>query len=377
MLDDSFPSKILYLTPYSKNGPVHGGKIRARQIANLLGEIDSDLEIIELGDLDYRPRPPKFDLSEIPRPLIGDLEMFERDYSLSDRNYRNLTLIIFEQPWSWYEVKDLKKKYPNSKTIYSSQNIEFQLKKKILTKYVGSQADSIVEEIRKIEIEIANTVDRVMVVSEADEDWYSQFTRLNPILAPNGAIKRQPIPNAWDKSNQSKALVVGSAHPPNIEGCLKFLSDPDLWMPPNSQIVVAGSLATALSQHWGQLRNRWGQPCVELIPEVSESELTKLLDECKVILLPIAYGGGTNLKSAEALVAGRPIVGSPQAFRGFENFAEEDAVKIAQTNMEFKILTCARLIGSRIPTKEREISNLLWNSTLQSLASCVLELIND
>jgi glycosyltransferase involved in cell wall biosynthesis len=370
-------SKILYVTPYSKNGPVHGGKIRARKIADILGEIDSDLEVVDLGDRDYRYRPSKFDLTGIPQALIGDLEIFERDYALSEEIYGNLKLIVFEQPWSWVEVKELKKKYPNSKIVYSSQNIEFQLKDKILTKYLGNQAKSIVEEIRKIEMEIATAVDRVVVVSEIDQDWYSQFTKLTPILAPNGAEKRVLPAAIRTGSNLSRALVVGSAHPPNIEGCLKFLSDPDLWMPPNSQIVVAGSLATALFDQWGQIRNRWGASCVQLIPEVTDSDLTDLLEECNVILLPIAYGGGTNLKTAEALVSGRPIVGSLQAFRGFENFAEEDAVKIAQTNIEFKILTCARLIGSRIATRERETSNLLWNSTLQSLASGVLELIND
>jgi glycosyltransferase involved in cell wall biosynthesis len=370
-------SKILYVTPYSKNGPIHGGKIRAHQISNILGGIDSDLEVIDLGDRDYRYRPSRFDLTGRPRALIGDLEMFERDYALSEGNYGNLKLIVFEQPWSWVEVKELKKKYLNSKIIYSSQNIEFQLKDKILTKYLGNQANAIVEEIRKLEMEIAAAVDRVMVVSEIDQLWYSQFTKITPILAPNGAVKRGLTDDPRTGSDSSRALVVGSAHPPNIEGCLKFLSDPDLWMPPNAQIVVAGSLATALSDHWGQLKNRWGQTCVELMPDVSDSELTQLLEECKVILLPIAYGGGTNLKSAEALVAGRPIVASRQSFRGFENYEEDPSVKIADTYMEFKILTSARLIGSRIPTKERDISKLLWNSTLRALESYALEIIND
>ena len=370
-------SKILYVTPYSKNGPIHGGKIRAHQISNILGGIDSDLEVIDLGDRDYRYRPSRFDLTGIPRALIGDLEMFERDYALSEGNYGNLKLIVFEQPWSWVEVKELKKKYQNSKIIYSSQNIEFQLKDKILTKYLGNQAYAIVEEIRKLEMEIAAAVDRVVVVSEIDQLWYSQFTKITPILAPNGAVKRGLTDDPRTRSDSSRALVVGSAHPPNIEGCLKFLSDPDLWMPPNAQIVVAGSLATALSDHWGQLKNRWGQSCVELMPDVSDSELTYLLEECKVILLPIAYGGGTNLKSAEALVAGRPSVASRESFRGFENYEEDPSVKIADTYIEFKILTSARLIGSRIPTKERDTSKLLWNSTLRALESYALEIIND
>jgi len=371
------PSQIVYLTPYSKTGPVHGGKIRANQISKILGELDSNLEVIGLGDRDFKARPSTFDLTGISRALVGDLEMFERNYEISEKDYSNLKLIVFEQPWSWSEVKELKRKYPKVRIVYSSQNIEFQLKGKILSKYVGGRANSIVEEIRNIEIDIANTVDRVIVVSEQDGDWYSQFTRQEPVLAPNGAVTRSHFPSTKSEENVSRALVVGSAHPPNIEGCLKFLSDPDLWMPQNSRIVVAGSLATALYDHWGHLKNRWGHQCVELIPEVSDLDLALLLEECNVILLPIAYGGGTNLKSAEALVAGRPIVASPQAFRGFEKYIEEPSIKIAYTNMEFKILTSARLIAPRISSIERNISELLWISTLRSFETSVLELINE
>jgi glycosyltransferase involved in cell wall biosynthesis len=148
-------------------------------------------------------------------------------------------------------------------------------------------------------------------------------------------------------------------------------------MPPNSRIIVLGSLAAALSESWSNLRNRWGDICVELIPEVSDSDLGLLMEKCKLILLPISYGGGTNLKTAEALVSGRPIVASAQSFRGFENYAEYPYVKIVDTNLDFKILTIGRLIGKRIPTKDREISKLLWDSTLSPLANSLQELIND
>lgn len=377
-MDTKFsPSRVVYLTPYSKTGPVHGGKIRADQISKILAGIDPHLEIIALGDRDFKSRPSTFDLDGVSRAQVGDLEMFERNYALSERGYSNLKVVIFEQPWSWNEVKDLKKRYPDVKIIYSSQNIECQLKGRILSKYLGDRANSIAREIRNIEIEIANSVDRVIVVSELDKEWYSQFTKQEPILAPNGAVKRNHTASDSSKKDINSALVVGSSHPPNIEGCLKFLSDPDLWMPRDSQIVVAGSLAIALSERWGNLQNRWGETCVKLIPDVNDLDFGLLLEKSNVILLPIAYGGGTNLKSAEALVAGRPIVASLQAFRGFEDYTKDPLVKIANSNMEFKILTTARLLAERIPNKERDISKLLWNSTLRTLELSVRDLIND
>jgi glycosyltransferase involved in cell wall biosynthesis len=366
----------LHLIPYSPNGPIHGGKIRANEISKVLARVDPNLEVIHLGDSDYKERSPLLDLSAIPKSLVGDLEMLQKDFDLSSIEFPDLKIIVFEHPWLWNEVKSLKRKYPNVKIVYSSHNVEYQLKDEILFKFFGQRAGLIPDAIKSIEIDISRNVDRVLVVSQQDRDWYSQFTKLEPILAKNGTRQRSTILKSNSGKLGSKALVVGSAHPPNIEGCLKFLSDPDLWMPKNAKIIVVGSLASALSAHWGHLRNRWGEVCVELIPEVDDLGLTQLLQECSVILLPIAYGGGTNLKSAEALVSGRPIVASSQSFRGYEEYTHSPLVNIAKTNLEFKVKVTAILIGERIASVERNISKLYWNSTLGSIEPTIQELIN-
>jgi len=369
--------RILHLIPYSAFGPIHGGKIRVQEISKVLTKIDADVEIMYLDDSDYKTTTSKFDLTDIPRAIVGDLEMFQRDFSLTEFEFVNLEAIVFEHPWLWNEVKRLKKKNPKAKIFYSSHNVEYQLKDEILLKYLGQRASAISEEIRTIEIEVSTSADKVFVVSEQDKEWYAQFTKDEPVLAPNGARERIPLTGIKGKESTAKALVVGSAHPPNIEGCLRFLNDLDLWLPYNAKIVVAGSLAAALAPYWGNLKNRWGEPCIDLIPEVSDFELTNLLEDCNVILLPIAYGGGTNLKSAEALVAGRPIVASRQAFRGFENHIQSTFVDIAETNFDFKILTTARLMGKRIPSLNRDVLELLWESTLRPIENSIREVIND
>jgi hypothetical protein len=369
--------RILHLIPYPPHGPTHGGKIRAREISQVLSRIDPHIEVMHVGDSEYKERDSQIDLMAIPRALVGDLEMFQRDFQLSRYEFPNLQVIVFEHPWLWNEVKSIKSRYPKVKVVYSSHNVEYQLKDEILFKYLGMRASAITDAIRAIEIDISKSVDRVLVVSQNDKDWYSRFAKLEPILAPNGARQRISVLNTSKRKSEARALVVGSAHPPNIEGCLKFLSDPDLWMPPNSKIVVAGSLADALSGHWGHLRNRWGEFCIELFPQVSDLELAKLLEECNVILLPIAYGGGTNLKTAEALVAGRPIVASIESFRGYEDYIKSPLVKIAETNLDFKALTTSRLMRTRIASVDRDTSKLHWDATLDSIETAILELVND
>lgn len=369
--------QILHLIPYSAYGPTHGGKIRANEISKVLARIDPNVQAIHLGDATYKESARQLDLMAIPRSLIGDLEMLQKDFELSSLEFPNLRIIVFEHPWLWNEVKSLKRKYPSVKIVYSSQNVEYQLKDEILFKYLGQRANLIVDAIKSIEVEISKDVNRVLVVSQQDKDWYSQFTQLEPVLAKNGTRQRTSFLNPNSGKLGSNALVIGSAHPPNIEGCLKFLNDPDLWMPNDAKIIVVGSLAAALSANWGHLKNRWGEVCVELIPEVDDLGLTQLLQECSVILLPIAYGGGTNLKTAEALVSGRPIVASTQSFRGFEEYIQSPHVIIAETSLEFKIKVIALLIGERIVSENRDSSKLFWDSTLGSIEATIQELVND
>jgi hypothetical protein len=96
-----------------------------------------------------------------------------------------------------------------------------------------------------------------------------------------------------------------------------------------------------------------------------------------VILLPIAYGGGTNLKTAEALVSGRPVVASIESFRGYEDYIKSPLVKIAETNLDFKTLTTSRLMRTRIASVDRDTSKLHWDATLDSIKTAILELVND
>lgn len=52
------------------------------------------------------------------------------------------------------------------------------------------------------------------------------------------------------------------------------------------------------------------------------------------VVLPVATGGGTNLKTAEALLTGLPIVSTSFAMRGFEKFSKLPYLFLADTATE-------------------------------------------
>lgn len=368
---------VLQVAPYSNTGATHGGKIRVSQIHSAIAQCGADIEIVYLGDCDFQIKSRGLDLSSISPDLVGDIAMLDNDYGLKKRKFENLSAIIFEQPWAWNEVKKIKEANPNAKLIYSSHNIEYQLKERILRQYIGNQAIQISSFIRKLEIEIASSVDYVLAVSTEDAHWFGKFTKTKVIVAPNGTTTKINVDETSINDASNYVVVVGSAHPPNIEGCLKFLSDPELWMPRDSKIVVVGSLASALNQQWGHLRNRWSQKFVRLLTEINDVGLSNILTNSKAILLPIAYGGGTNLKTAEALSSGRPIIGSEQSFRGFEEYRDESGVYVVDNSLDFKIKTTSVLIRKKQNLIERNVSKLTWDYSLKEVKKLFSELLND
>jgi hypothetical protein len=89
-------------------------------------------------------------------------------------------------------------------------------------------------------------------------------------------------------------------------------------------------------------------------------------------LLPIPHGGGSNIKTAEALFSGAYVIGSEAAFRGYEDFLDLPEVVVARTPTVFqtsirKVLAHPR--ASTAPHAEvlsrREV--LRWDHCLASI----------
>jgi hypothetical protein len=359
--------EVLQILPYSSTGPIHGGKIRAREIRSILITEFVKVETVFLGDMEFSEEKQDFELAGIPISLVGDLNLLRNNYKLDEMKFQNLKIIIFEQPWAWNEVKRLKNSNPNSILIYSAHNIEHQLKERVLRPIFGKRVVGIAKQIKDLEIEIAKTVDYLIAVSKEDASWYAQHSIKPPIVAQNGTSIRESIIHNQSEERFPYGLVIGSAHPPNIEGCLRYLDDPELWLPRSTQIIVAGSLSIALRDSWGHLQNRWGQQCVNLIPEVNDFDLMELISGSHLLLLPIAYGGGTNLKTPEALASERPVVGTEQAFRGFRDFSRGDSISVVDNSLDFKLATIQNLMKPKQKFVKRNVSNLIWDQTLGSI----------
>lgn len=101
---------------------------------------------------------------------------------------------------------------------------------------------------------------------------------------------------------------------------------------------------------------------------VNEMVLDSLIVNASAILLPIEYESGSNLKTAEALWAGRPVIATSVAFRGFTEFQARVGVTMADTPELFETARRQALSSPLSPVSKMEgPSEVLWEATLDPI----------
>lgn len=353
--------RVLQLIPFASDPLVHGGKIRVSKIHSYLQDSGFQVEQFFAGDQHVVERNIPEWIADLPDSLASDVKLIYSDFTLPPNYALQFDVIIFEHPWQFEHAKILRNQNPELKLIYSSHNIEWKLKQQILRPYLGERVERVASAIRNLEHEVALFVDGIICVSSSDAEWFHKISNV-PIIVVNNASDLKKSPDGdLDPLLKNYGLVIGSAHPPNIEGCLRFINDTDLWLPQEYHLKIVGTLATALQDPFNGMNN------IDFVNSLSNEELSGAIGSSSCIILPIAYGAGTNLKTAEALVSGRPIVGSRIAFRGYEMFMNSENVTVTDDPFMFKRAILNYLHHWRPDTIRKFSENLNWDYALKDL----------
>jgi hypothetical protein len=74
---------------------------------------------------------------------------------------------------------------------------------------------------------------------------------------------------------------------------------------------------------------------VHVVGILDAADLAALKDMAHTFVLPVTSGGGSNLKTAEALYARRNVVATPFAMRGFEAFGDLPGLTVVAPGLAF------------------------------------------
>ena len=230
------------------------------------------------------------------------------------------------------------------KFVYSSQNIESAMLSGILRDAQDiseAQASSWTRAMQSLETDFARRADWCLAVSKKDGKSLERFGARGWTLLPNGAEIRPPSSRALKEvakllRGSKYLLFVASGHPPNVEGFRKMIGRDGTFLRPDTRVVVAGSASLPIKDDLVSSETESLSSRALLLGEIPEDSLSALIFQATGILVPIVSGGGSNLKTAEALVSGKSTIATEFAFRGFEEYANLPRVHLSNGSSEFQ-----------------------------------------
>lgn len=385
--------RILYLTNYPIANPIHGGQIRATQIINSLRISNHEvLPVSIFSSADY----PEFSGNDIvfdrEAPFWRQSDPLIHDYSAGvfvirdpvvlskittiERDFKP-DVIVVEQPWLFALAKKLAQG-KKTKLVFSSQNIEFKLKHRLLERSGNPNIETLVDLIRAVELEAVVDSDLLITCTEQDAQQYKLILKdalpKRFVVAGNGVEKFSCTDHRveeWRNYLESPtAVFVSSAHMPNAQGFWDMLSPGLTFLPLGQKILILGGVVSILTQipiyrNYSELNlSRLNMAGVR-----TKIELQALIRASHVVLLPISDGEGSNLKTAEALESGCHVVGTTKALRGFESAASLPQVVIADSAPLFRAAV-KRALGlprNTIPTPPSILEQFYWGNQLKSI----------
>ena len=386
--------RLLTLSTYPVSTPRHGGQQRLHHIAAAYRRAGFRTQSAGiLGGIDYAPEegflpyPGAEAMSrQLANPLLMEDWAIGRLAATDEQTYRALRAMIkevpdcihVEQPWMFAFARRYAREFPAGRVrlVYGSANVEHELKRRILLGYQRqADADAHSALVLECETEAATGADLLVATSAYDAQWLRSRVTAEVLLAPNGVPERTGTIEGIREANAitgcaKTVLYCASAHQPNIVGFFAMMGRGIGFLAPQERLVVAGGAGPDTRQDPQFARTPGLASHFIAAGEVSEQCLQGLLQTCHAIVLPITQGGGTNLKTAEALWAGRWVIATPVAMRGFEQYGTHRGVHVTADPAEFRIAirTAMQSAPLHLSAAEQESRrSLLWESTLQAL----------
>lgn len=398
-------TKILVIATYTIKNAEHGGQRRVSAIVDGYNKIFDDVRFVSVFAPDYYKHKGTYDIpvkgktrqQTLDSPYTSDIVCGQAIYE-DQRVKRKFTdllksykpdIIQIEQVFPYLGIKPLLQELGmNPKIILSSHNIEYSHKMDILNgtefEHEAAKAGRIIEECER---DMAKNADLVVAVSQSDADTLKQMGAKQVVVAPNGIAKNPLTINGqkyWQEFKETNkvskiAAFIGSAHPPNWIGFLNVIGDRVGFLPPDSKLVMAGSIGDYFKETFSDYKPEhvtfWQR--VVSAGRIDDERLTGLINVADVILLPISEGGGSNLKTAEAVLSGKKVVATKYAFRSFEEYIKLPNIYVADTPTDFRKAIIKAFNTELLPRAKAEVDlaeKVQWQYCLEPMMEGVRNL---
>jgi hypothetical protein len=400
--------RVLVLGSYPTRRPIHGGQLRLAQIVAAyrgqgfaVRQVNAFAANVSFAYTGYFRRClagasldwplSRKTLKRWPGmrvPFVEDLAsgqiVAEDDTRLTaiERYAGRVDWVHLEQPWLLPVVRRLRERgaLGQFQLVYGSQNIEYLLKKSIFGQYRVTEGEALLDAIETLEATAAREADLVASVTVDDARQLSQWTRAPIVPTPNGVQPWRSTVSCrreWQArlGGAPFALYVASAHPPNIAGFCESFGESLAPLSPSQRVVLAGTVAEHVAQSdWFRRWEALNARRVHVVGILDAADLAALKDMAHTFVLPVTSGGGSNLKTAEALYARRNVVATPFAMRGFEAFGDLPGLTVVAPGLAFAHAVAhslSRPVPPAVAATRARCEHLTWSHALAPLMAAV------
>lgn len=299
-------------------------------------------------------------------------------------------VIEIEQVYPYLGLRSLLDELPfQPKLVYSSHNVEWSMKDEILQSlgHDPREREAMVAAIRDAERELCEKADLVTACTRDDGETLKKMGAKDYVLARNGVTERNPAEadkRYWRdyfarRGFEKVAVFVGAAHPPNMLGFHEMISTGMGFLPAGYGVVLAGGVGDNIMQNLqpDSIADVTSYRRLHSVGWVSDARLYALIAIADAMLLPIVEGGGSNLKTAEALISGRQVVATTKALRSFEEYLDLPTLHIADKPDDFRISirTVMEEPGDNLNKRQTTFARgLLWKNCLNDMTEAVAKL---
>lgn len=300
-------------------------------------------------------------------------------------------IIQIEQAFPYFGLKPLLEEMGLKPTlVYSSHNVEAPHKAEILrsTGMTEAEVKPVIKELKAVELDLVKEAGLVIACTETDRKFFAEHGAKKTVVARNGMAPIQATESElsyWrdyfaERGIAKKVLFVGAAHPPNWVGFEDMVGYGIGFLPFDARLFMIGGICdyfeNNIREEYNPVHLTFWQRVIAC-GRLSEDRMNALISLADVIVLPITEGGGSNLKTAEAVLANKAVVATSHAFRSFEELKSLPNIYIADTKPAFQAAVAKALrepLKARTAGQEALAESVLWKNCLKDAVKEVTKL---
>lgn len=261
-------------------------------------------------------------LEELPNiGLFGKIRKFlckfflKRQFCLDSVfkiDFKNYNVLFNDNSVTGEILKIAQEKGFKGKKITFFHNCEMSLYSQMYSRFPWYKRVPLMRIVQANEKISLTASDQCILLNQRDYGDLKKYypIEFNHIVIPITLNDRFELRRSQAAYKHSKPLFVflGSYFGPNVNGILWFLEN--VFPHVDIQLLIIGKNMHKIASKIGKIKN------VQVLSDVED--LDTYLYEADCMLLPIFDGSGMKLKTCEALMFGKNIIGTPEAFVGYD-----------------------------------------------------------